>query len=173
MEVNFLMHGRVRMALAAALVGVVCGACSGENTESRSMTTSASSAQATESEAPSNTADRAPSTQQLEEMLGQAVDPRVPLEQKVQLVQGATPADAPLFDELVKLRSDNPKVSWHIGRPVLEQPGLAKAQFSVLMSGTNQLAYASLAFDEGRWKLQRSYACEMIIQVGRDSPSCR
>lgn len=158
------------MAPAAVLVGLACGACSGENTESRSSTPSAVSVQVTE--APSSTPDRAPSTQQLEEMLGRAVDPKVPLEEKVQLVQGATTADGPLFDELVKLRSDNPQVSWHIGRPVLEQPGQAKAQFSVLMGGTNQLAYASLAFDEGRWKLQKSYACQMITQVGRDSPSC-
>ncbi|QRY83818.1 hypothetical protein JVY00_18525 [Tsukamurella tyrosinosolvens] len=164
------MRARVLMAPVAVLVGLACGACSGESTESRSSTPSAVSVQVTE--APSSTPDRAPSTQQLEEMLSRAVDPKVPLEEKVQLVQGATPADGPLFDELVKLRSDNPQVSWHIGRPVLEQPGLAKAQFSVLMGGTNQLAYATLAFDEGRWKLQRSYACQMIVQVGRDSPSC-
>lgn len=158
------------MAPAVVLVGLACGACSGQDAASPSGEPSAASVQVTE--APSSTPDRAPSTQQLEEMLNRAVDPRVPLEEKVRLVQGATPADGPLFDELVKLRKDNPQVSWHIGRPVLEQPGLAKAQFSVLMGGTNQLAYASLAFDEGSWKLQKSYACQMIIQVGRDSPSC-
>jgi len=165
------MRGRVLIAPVAVLVGLACGACSGQDTASRSGEPSVASVQVTE--APSSTPDRAPSTQQLEEMLNRAVDPQVPLEEKVQLVQGATMADGPLFDELVKLRKDNPQVSWHIGRPVLEQPGLAKAQFSVLMGGTNQLAYASLAFDEGRWKLQKSYACQMIIQVGRDSPSCR
>lgn len=164
------MHGRFLVAPVAVLLGLACGACGGESAESRSSLPSAASVRVTE--APSSTPDRAPSTQQLEEMLSRAVDPKVSLEEKVQLVQGATTADAPLFDELVKLRSDNPQVSWHIGRPVLEQPGLAKAQFSVLMGGTNQLAYASLAFDAGRWKLQRSYACQMIVQVGRDSLSC-
>ncbi|TWS19698.1 hypothetical protein FK529_11085 [Tsukamurella asaccharolytica] len=170
MEVDFPMRGRVLVIPAVVLVGLACGACGGENTESWSSTPSATSSSV--AEAPSSTPDRAPSTQQLEEMLNRAVDPKVPLAEKLQLVQGATPADRPLFDELVKLRSDNPQVSWQIGRPVLEQPGLAKAQFSVLMGGTNQLAYASLAFDGGRWKLQRSYACEMIVQVGRDSSSC-
>ncbi len=165
-----MVRGRALIAPVAILVGVACGACGGEDSQARSSAPSAVAAPVTE--APSSTPDRAPSTQQLEEMLDRAVDPRVPLEQKLQLVQGATPADAPLFDELVALRRDNPDVSWHISRPVLEQPGLAKAQFSVLMGGTNQLAYATLAFDDGRWKLQRSYACQMIVQVGRDSPSC-
>lgn len=164
------MRGWVPLAPVAVLVGLACGACGGQNTQSQSSAPSTASIQVTE--APSSTPDRAPSTQQLEEMLSRAVDPRVPLADKTQLVQGATAADGPLFNELVQLRRDNPQVSWHIGRPVLEQPGLAKAQFSVLMDGTNQLAYASLVFDDGRWKLQKSYACQMIIQVGRDSPSC-
>ncbi|BDD82129.1 hypothetical protein TPB0596_18920 [Tsukamurella pulmonis] len=164
------MRGRVLMAPAAVLVGLACAACGTDGGEARSSAPSPASIQVTE--APSTTPDRAPSTQQLDEMLTRAVDPQVPLEDKIQLVQGATPADGPLFDELVKLRQDNPQVSWNISRPVLEQPGLAKAQFSVLMGGTNQLAYASLAFDDGRWKLQKSYACQMITQVGRDSPSC-
>ncbi|GAA1076515.1 hypothetical protein [Tsukamurella spumae] len=164
------MRERVLMAPVAVLVGLACGACGGQNTESRSSGPSVASVEVTE--APSSTPDRAPSTQQLEEMLSRAIDPKVPLDQKILLVQGAAPADAPLFDELVKLRADNPTVSWHISKPVLEQPGVAKAQFSVLMGGTNQLAYATLVFDDGRWKLQKSYACQMITQVGRDSPSC-
>ncbi len=165
------MHARALVVPAVVLVGLASGACGGESAESRSSAPSVAAAQVTE--APSTTPDRAPSTQQLEEMLNRAVDPKVPLEQKIELVQGATTADGPLFDELVKLRRDNPQVSWHIGRPVLEQPGLAKAQFSVLMDGTNQLAYVTLVFDGGRWKLQKSYACQMIVQVGRDSASCR
>lgn len=152
-----------------AVVALTCAACGGDDPAVRS---SAPSAAAQVTEAPSNSADRAPSAQQLEEMLARAVDPKVPLADKLHLVQGATEADGPLFDELVKLRQDNPKVSWHIGKPVLERPGVAKAQFSVLMDGTNQLAYATLVFDNGSWKLQRSYACQMIAQVGRDSPSC-
>lgn len=163
------MLGRVGLAPLIAVVAVACAACGGSESPSRS---SAPSSAAQVTEAPSNSADRAPSAQQLEEMLTRAVDPNTPLADKLALVEGATEADAPLFDELVRLRKDNPGVSWHIGKPVLEHPGTAKAQFSVLMDGTNQLAYATLVFDGGRWKLQRSYTCQMIAQVGRNSPSC-
>ncbi|GAB3127695.1 hypothetical protein GCM10027289_05540 [Tsukamurella serpentis] len=162
------MPAPARVVPLVAFVALLATGCGADDSGVR--TNAPSTAQVTE--APSTSADRAPSAQQLEEMLIRAVSPNVPLDDKIMLVQGAGPADAPLFGELVKLRQDNPKVSWHIGTPVLEQPGLAKAQFSVLMDGTNQLAYATLVFDGDRWKLQRSYACQMITQVGRSSPSC-
>ncbi|ADG79231.1 Lipoprotein OS=Tsukamurella paurometabola (strain ATCC 8368 / DSM / CCUG 35730 / CIP 100753/ JCM 10117 / KCTC 9821 / NBRC 16120 / NCIMB 702349 / NCTC 13040)OX=521096 GN=Tpau_2630 PE=4 SV=1 [Tsukamurella paurometabola] len=152
-----------------AVAGLI-GGCASENADappSPMMTTTL----ATVAEAPSTTADRAPSAAQIEAMLERAVDPNVPSTAKVDLVQGATDADAPLFDELVRLRQSNPQFTWHIGKPVLEQPGLSKAPVSGLVGGANQTAYATFVFED-TWKLQRDYACDIVAQVGRSAPSC-
>lgn len=164
------MIGKAAVAPALLAVCLLTGGCGEGDAPQSGGTTQASSVQATEQ--PSHSADRAPTSAQLEAMLDRALDPKIPSPDKLDLVEGATEVDSPLFDELVGLRRDNPGVSWHIGTPVLDQPGLAKAQVSLLMGGVNQLAYATFVFDGGQWKLQRSFTCQMITQVGRDSPAC-
>lgn len=161
-----MAFGRGLLVPIALVSALACG-CSNEAATQPAVTSSTVAV----AEAPSDTADKAPSAAQLEAMLSRAVDPGIPARDKLDLVQGATEADAPLFDELVRLRQGNPRFTWHIGKPVLEQSGLAKAPVSGLMDGTNQTAYATLVFDGG-WKLQRAYACDILIQVGRDTPSC-
>ncbi|WP_019204274.1 hypothetical protein [Tsukamurella sp. 1534] len=164
------MVGRTWAATLVVLAGLTVGACGQDESKAPpSSPGAASAAQATE--APSTTPDRAPSAAQLEAMLARAVDPGVPAGDKIVLVQGATEADAPLFDELVRVRADNPNVTWRLGKPVLEQPGLAKAPVSALLGETNQTAYATVVFD-GTWKLQREYACDILRQVGRDAAAC-
>ncbi|GAA1001900.1 hypothetical protein [Tsukamurella strandjordii] len=154
------------VALAALLAG-----CASQNSASPPSPMGTTATVAAQAENPSTSPDRAPSAAQLEAMLERAVDPSVPSAAKVDLVQGATPADAPLFDELVRLRQNNPQFTWHIGKPVLEEFGVSRAPVSGLVGGANQTAYATFVF-EGGWKLQRDYACDIVAQVGRSAPSC-
>lgn len=160
-----------RMLVPIVAVAGLLGGCASQSSAPPPSPTMTAAALLAPAEAPSNSAGRAPSAAQLETMLNRAVDPAVPSIDKVDLVQGATAADAPLFDELVRLRQSNPQFTWRFGKPVLEQPGLAKAPVSGLVGGANQTAYATFVFEED-WKLQRAYACDVLAQVGRDAASC-
>jgi hypothetical protein len=150
------------MTVGAALAVLVLSGCGGNDQSG------APAAVASEVQLPS----RAPSVQLLNSMLQRALDPQVPAKDKLDLVQGATAADAPLFDQLVRLRNEHPDTTWQISNVHLVSEGRAVATVSALMNGTNQHGEVQLVFDQGRWKLDGNYTCELLRQFGRTAPSC-
>ncbi len=164
-----MKFGKTLVATVAVLAAVGLTGCS---TGDDLIPPPPLSATAAAAGADSHSANVAPTAAQLEAMLNRAVDPSVPSKDKIDLVQGATAADAPMFDELVKMRKDNPSFTWNIGTPHLQTPGQAQATVSAVVNGQNQSADVTFVFDDGAWKLQRTYACGMLQQLGRTTPSC-
>lgn len=163
MKEVFRLVGKT-MAAALIAAGVLLSGC-GVPAETAAPSTAVTVAEA-------QTASRAPSVALLESMLARALDPNVPDADKLVLVQGATAADASLFDDLVALRADHPDLSWRIANVHLVRDGHAVATVSVLVNGTNQRGEAQLVFDGGRWKLDGAYACDLLRQFDRTAPSC-
>ncbi|MFC7751946.1 hypothetical protein [Tsukamurella soli] len=164
-----MKFGKTLVATAAAMAALGLAGCgSGDALPPPPQLSSTAAAAGAES----HSANQAPTAAQLEAMLNEAVDPKIPSKDKISLVQGATAADSPMFDELVKLRKDNPSFTWQIGTPHLQTPGQAQATVSALVNGQNQSADVTFVFDDGQWKLQRTYACGMLQQLGRTTPSC-
>ncbi|MDF0532449.1 hypothetical protein P0W64_16890 [Tsukamurella sp. 8F] len=164
-----MKYGKTLVATMAALAAVSLAGCSSGDDLKPPPPLSATAAA---DQADSTSANKAPTAAQLEAMLNRAIDPDVPSKEKIDLVQGATAADAPMFDELVKIRKDNPKFTWQLGTPKLATPGQATATVSAMVNGQNQSADVTFVFDDGKWKLQRTYACGMLQQLGRSTPSC-
>ena len=150
------------LTAAVAAAGLVVGGCGGGSHSAGPATVAAEP----------QSASRAPSADLLNSMIARALDPSVPAKDKLVLVQGASAADAPMFDELVRLRTEHPDLTWQITNVHLVRQGRAVANASSLVNGTNQQGEVQLVFDGGRWKLDGEYACELLKQFGRTAPSC-
>lgn len=163
MKEVFRVVGKATLVAVGAL-GALLSGC-GASDQSSPPSTAATVAEVQSS-------SRAPSAELLNSMLQRALDPNVPATDKLNLVQGATAADAPLFNELVRLRTENPTLTWQITNVHLVSDGHAVASISALVNSANQRGEVQLTFDQGRWKLDGQYACDLLKQFGRSAPSC-
>lgn len=108
----------------------------------------------------------APTKLDLQAMLDKALDPNIPAAEKTDLVQGAQ-NDAALFDTLVQLRAENPTIAWTISDVItLQGPGQAKADATITLDTTDTPVTVDFIFEDGKWKVSQSYACQMIAQAG-------
>ncbi|GAA4747117.1 hypothetical protein [Gordonia alkaliphila] len=114
-----------------------------------------------------------PTVDALNEMLEMALDPDVPAEDKVDLVEGAE-ADPKLFDQLVKVAKENPDVTYEIKNPVIGNgPKRASVKVEVtLPDNPPTMIDAAIVYDNGRWKLSKSTVCPLLEAGDVKSPLC-
>ncbi len=167
----------IGIAAAALSVTAACGSSDDNLPPVPSASTSAAaasgSAAATGYEAEVTNATQKPSVEVLNEMLETALNPKVPADDKVDLVEGAS-ADPDLFNQLVKVAEENPDVTYVIQKPIRSN-GPKRATFNVMVTiPGNQPSpiAASIVYDDGRWKLSKETVCPLLAQGDVKSPLC-
>ncbi|MBM7415113.1 MULTISPECIES: hypothetical protein [Nocardiaceae] len=155
------------MAVAAALTMTACS--SGEDGGTTDATTSAATTSSAVAEAPSDLPP-VPTAEELNTRLQESLDPNVPLEQKVQYVQGAE-ADPELINKVAEAaRVNNAKIQ------VLDVTDLGDGTLSSnatidLGGQVNPLQVAYIA-EDGEWKLSKDNACAIVSLAQLTSPAC-
>lgn len=114
-----------------------------------------------------------PTAEELTQLLDRASDPAVPVEEKVDLVEGG--AEAPeLFDQIASLKADQGAAVNITGAAEGDIPGTLIANAVITQPGQEDInVQAQFIQQNGEWQLQKSFACALITNAGLEPPvSC-
>ena len=152
------------MAIAAALTMT---ACSSDDSDAKSTT----SAKATTSASATAAANLppTPSVADLNAELQKGLDPNVPLDQKVGMIQGAE-ADPELINRVADAAKQNNIIVSVTAVSLVNDALTAEANFNV--NGQNNPATVPFVAEDGKWKIEKSWACNLLATAQVTSPAC-
>ncbi|MFD3705223.1 hypothetical protein ACFWUP_18955 [Nocardia sp. NPDC058658] len=158
--------GRVAIAGLAVVAALGLSACSddkGDKPAAKSTTSMKTSV------APTAELPPVPTVEQLNEQLNTALDPSIPNDQKLDFVQGGE-ADPELPNRLAQAAKDA-----NVQVQVTEVTSFgdsvnAKANFTV--NGQTNVVDVPFVAENGKWKVQKSWACTMLTNFGQTSVAC-
>ncbi|MGF0320020.1 hypothetical protein [Nocardia fluminea] len=158
--------GRVAIAGLAVVAALGLSACSddkGDKPAAKTTTSAQASAPAASDLPP------VPTVEQLNQQLNTALDPSVPNDQKLDFVQGGE-ADPELPNRLAQAATDA-----GVQVQVTEVTSFgdsvnAKADFTV--NGQTNVVDVPFVAEDGKWKVQKSWACTMLTNFGQTSVAC-
>lgn len=119
----------------------------------------------------SQTAAAVPTAQELTGLLDRASDPAVPIEEKVNLVEGG--AEAPeLFDQIAALKQQQGATVTITNAMPGDIPGTLLANAVIAQAGQQDInVQAQFIQQNGQWQLQKSFACALITNAGLQPPA--
>ncbi|WP_242676720.1 hypothetical protein [Rhodococcus sp. ABRD24] len=151
------------VAIAAALTMSACS----DNGSDEPKTTTAKATTSTTVTAPEAAA---PTVAELNAMLAKAFDESIPLDQKVQLVQGSE-ADPELINQVAAAAKAN-----NAGIEVLDitptGDGIVTAGVNLTVNGQTQPATVNFVEESGVWKMSKENACMIVSMAQLTSPAC-
>lgn len=111
-----------------------------------------------------------PTAEELTQLLNRASNPAVPLEEKVDLVEGG--AEAPeLFNQIAALKAEQGATVTITGAAEGDIPGTLIANAVIAQPGQEDIhVQAQFIQQDGQWKLQQSFACALITNAGLQPP---
>ncbi|EYT64349.1 hypothetical protein H483_0103960 [Dietzia sp. UCD-THP] len=117
------------------------------------------------------TAAPVPTAEELTQLLARASDPAVPVEEKVDLVEGG--AEAPeLFDQIAALKAEQGADVIITGAAEGDIPGTLIANAVIIQPGQEDInVQAQFIQQGGQWQLQQSFACALITNAGLEPPA--
>lgn len=165
------MTGRIAVATLAVVAALGMSACGSGDKNEGSKPKSSSKAAATSVQ----NVPPVPTVEELNSELSQALDPNVPAEEKIQYLedgQAALQKDPDMIKKLTDAyQQNNAKIEvtnvTYLGGDTLT----AKANFSVNDGAPSEASVPFIAQD-GKWVLQKSWACAGIQNLGQASPAC-
>lgn len=112
-----------------------------------------------------------PTAEELTVLLDQASDPNVPVEEKVNLVEGG--AEAPeIFDQIAALKEQQGASVVITGVAEGDIPGTLIANAVINQPGQEPInVQAQFIKQGGNWMLQKSFACALITNAGLEPPA--
>lgn len=124
--------------------------------------------------APTTTSQQAsaiPTAEDLTALLEQASDPAVPVEEKVNLVEGG--AEAPeIFDQIAALKAEQGATVQITGVAEGDVPGTLIANAVIDQPGQEPInVQAQFINQGGNWMLQKAFACALITNAGLEPPA--
>lgn len=157
---------KITAALAALGAAVTLAACSndGENGASSSSSSSVSSGSSSASQAP---AAQLPTAAELNAVLVRATDPNLPIEERVNTVEGGETAPE-LFDVMAQSQQQS-GANFQVVDPVL--PGyspntaLATVNFTAPDAQSQLAENVEFMYQDGSWKLSQSWACTLVTNT--------
>ncbi|MEV6213300.1 hypothetical protein [Nocardia sp. NPDC051833] len=163
---KFGKTGRIAIAGLAVVAALGLSACSDDKGDKPAAKTT------TSAKAPATNAANlppVPTVPQLSEQLTTALDPAVPNEQKIDFVQGVS-ADPELPNRLAQAAKDA-----NVQVQVTEVTSFgdsvnAKANFTV--NGQTNVVDVPFVAEDGKWKVQKAWACTMLTNLGQQSVAC-
>ncbi|WP_345496943.1 hypothetical protein [Nocardia callitridis] len=158
--------GRIAIAGLAIVAALGLTAC-GDDKDSKPAAKATTSAAAATTEDASN--PPAPTVAELNQELTKALDPAVPAEEKLDGVQGAE-ADPTLPDRLSQAAAGN-DVQIEVTE-VQSFGGAVNAKANFTVNGQTNVVDVPFVVDNGKWKIQKEWACTMLTNLGEQSTAC-
>lgn len=163
------MNSKKISALIAAFgLSVSLVACSSdEGTEGTTEENTSAESSASSSESPEAATPELPSAAELNEVLTRATDSSLPMEERVQTVQGGETAPE-LFDTMAKSQEES-GANFQVVDPVL--PGyapnsvLTTVNFTQPDQATQLAENVEFVYEDGSWQLSQSWACTLITNT--------
>ncbi|MFR9753116.1 hypothetical protein ACL02S_19055 [Nocardia sp. 004] len=158
--------GRIAIAGLAMVAALGMTACSSDDTDNESAATTSTSVKAatTTVELPPT-----PTVAELNADLARALDPSVPASEKLDKVQGAE-VDPELPDRLAKAAAGSDvKI---VVTDVVPFGDSVTAKATFIVNGQENVVDVPFVVDNGKWKIQQLWACNMLTQLGEQSPAC-
>ncbi|MGK8523149.1 hypothetical protein ACRS6B_17030 [Nocardia asteroides] len=156
--------GRVAVAGLALAVTLGLAACGGDDTGE-----SPTSARTTAGAAVTATTPAPPTVDELNTLLQRALDPAVPNDQKLELVQGIE-ADPGLPNRLAEAFQQANATAVVTGVTAFGDSVSAQAKFTI--NGQENPVDVPFVLDGGRWKVQKAWACQALVNLNQQSPAC-
>ncbi|MFF0529808.1 hypothetical protein ACFYT3_15575 [Nocardia amikacinitolerans] len=157
--------GRIAIAGLAIAAALSLTACGGEDKSTEATPTRATtSAKATAADVPP-----VPTVEQLNAQLQRALDPAVPNQEKLAMIQGAE-ADPELPGRLAQAYQQT-------GASVVVTEVTAfgdtiNAKAKIVLNNQENIADVPFVAENGTWKVQKAWACGMLTNLGQQSPAC-
>lgn len=119
----------------------------------------------------SQTAAAVPTAEEMTMLLDRASDPTVPVEEKVDLVEGG--AESPeLFDQIAALKTEKGANVVITGVAEGDIPGTLIANAVITQPGQEDInVQAQFIQQNGQWQLQKSFACALVTNAGLQPPA--
>ncbi|GEM32019.1 hypothetical protein NN3_30260 [Nocardia neocaledoniensis NBRC 108232] len=158
--------GRVAIAGLAVVAALGLSACSddkGDKPAAKPTTSKVASTTAATNLPPVPTVD------ELNQQLTTALDPSVPNDQKLDFVQGGS-ADPELPNRLA-VAAQQAGVQVQVTEVTSFGDSVnAKANFT--LNGQTNVVDVPFVAEDGKWKVQKSWACTMLTNLGQQSVAC-
>ncbi|QCQ91484.1 hypothetical protein E7742_09705 [Rhodococcus sp. SGAir0479] len=155
------------VAIAAALT---MSACSDDSNDDGGRTTVTQAPTTTAAEGANGTAPAPPTAADLNAALAKAFDDSVPLDQKVQLVQGAE-ADPELINQVTAAAKQN-NATIEVQDVTPTGDDTVTAGVNLIINGQANPATVDFVAEDGVWKMSKTYACQLVQVAGLTSPAC-
>lgn len=111
-----------------------------------------------------------PTAEELTGLLDRASDPSVPVEEKVDLVEGGQEAPE-LFDQIAALKAEQGATITITDAAEGDIPGTLIANAVIVQAGQQDInVQAQFIQQDGQWQLQKSFACALITNAGLEAP---
>ena len=155
----------ITAAFAAALALSACGSEDGDG--GTTTTTAAPATTTTDTTTDTAAALALPTADELNAILARATDPNVPIEEKVNTVQGGETAPE-LFEVMAASQAES-GAQFQVVNPVL--PGytpdsvLASVNFILPESEAQPAENVEFIYEDETWKLSQSWACTLITNT--------
>ncbi|MGK8500254.1 hypothetical protein [Nocardia asiatica] len=156
--------GRLAAAGLAMVAALSLAACGGDDTSDSTRST-----RTTTGAAASATIPAAPTVEELNALLQRALDPTVPNEQKLDLVQGIE-ADPGLPNRLAEAFRQANATAVVTGVTTFGDSVTAQAKFTI--NGQENQVDVPFVLDGGKWKVQKAWACQALTNLNQQSPAC-
>ncbi|MEU7764555.1 hypothetical protein AB0B25_05480 [Nocardia sp. NPDC049190] len=155
--------GRIVVAGLAVAAALSLAACGGDDkSDSAKATTRATTSAAANAPA-------APTAAELNGLLQRALDPAVPNQEKVDLVQGIED-DPDLPNRLADAFKQANASAVVTGVTAFGDSVTAQAKFTV--NGQENQVEVPYVLDGGKWKVQKAWACQALSNLNQQSPAC-
>ncbi|WP_408637422.1 hypothetical protein [Nocardia aurea] len=151
------------LAVVAALSMTACGSDDKNDTAKPTKTSTSAKATVAANVPP------VPSVAELNAQLQKALDPSVPNSEKLNMVQGAE-ADPELPNRLAEAyKATNASVEV---TEVTAFGDTINAKAKVVLNGQENIADVPFVAEDGVWKVQKAWACQMLAALGQQSTAC-
>ncbi|MGW4774149.1 hypothetical protein ACWEO2_39675 [Nocardia sp. NPDC004278] len=160
--------GRIAIAALAVVAALGMTACS-DDKDSKPAAKTSTSVKASASASANTNLPPVPSAAELNTQLQRALDPSVPNSEKLDGVQGAQ-ADPELPNRLAEAaKSANITVAV---TDVTSFGDSVNAKAKVVLNGQENVVDVPFVAEDGKWKIQKAWACAMLTNLGQQSAAC-
>ncbi|MBF6071518.1 hypothetical protein [Nocardia farcinica] len=159
--------GRIAIAGLAVVASLGLTACGGDdsgNDAKPTKTTTSAAATTTAANTPA-----VPTAAELNTQLQRALDPAVPNSEKLEMVQGIE-ADPELPSRLAQAYKDTGATVEVTDVTAFGDTLNAKAK--IVLNGQENIADVPFVAEDGKWKVQKAWACTMLTNLGQQSVAC-
>lgn len=159
------MHApKIVAAVAALSMGVALGGCSDDDSDNGATGTTQSASSATAATSAQAAAAELPTVDELNGVLDRAADPNLPLEERMQTIQGGEQVPE-LFDVMTQSQQES-GAKFQVVDPVLPdfEPNQVLASVNLTAPGEEPTLIndVNFVYEDGHWKLSQRWACNLI-----------